>query len=71
MILTVQVKPEKRSVIPAVKHMDESARDVNPLYWHLISEFGDRTGGPVAMNRSSNLRGEPIVSMPTDALRTF
>ena len=77
MILTAQVKPEKRSVIPSVTHVDGSARpqtverDVNPLYWRLIREFGDRTGVPVVMNTSFNLRGEPIVCTPTDAVRTF
>jgi carbamoyltransferase len=77
MILTAQVKPEKRSVIPSVTHVDGSARpqtveqDVNPLYWRLIHEFGNRTGVPVVMNTSFNLRGEPIVSTPTDAVRTF
>jgi carbamoyltransferase len=77
MILTAQVRPEKRSVIPAVTHVDGSARpqtverDVNPLYWRLIHEFRQRTGVPVIMNTSFNLRGEPIVSSPTDAIRTF
>lgn len=77
MILTAQVKLEKRSVIPSVTHVDGSARpqtverDVNPLYWRLIREFGNRTGVPVVMNTSFNLRGEPIVSTPTDAVRTF
>lgn len=77
MILTAQVRPEKRGVIPAVTHVDGSARpqtverDVNPLYWRLISEVGRRTGVPVVMNTSFNLRGEPIVSSPADAVRTF
>lgn len=77
MILTAQVKPEKRGVIPAVTHVDGSARpqtverDVNPLYWKLIGEFGKLTGVPVVMNTSFNLRGEPIVCTPTDAIRTF
>ncbi|HYL46967.1 MAG TPA: carbamoyltransferase [Candidatus Limnocylindrales bacterium] len=77
MILTAQVKREKRNVIPAVTHVDGSARpqtvdrDVNPLYWRLIHEFGQRTGVPVVMNTSFNLRGEPIVCTPTDAVRTF
>ena len=77
MVLTAQVKPEKRNVIPSVTHVDGSARpqtverDVNPLYWRLIHEFGQRTGVPVVMNTSFNLRGEPIVSSPTDAIRTF
>jgi carbamoyltransferase len=77
MILTAQVKPEKRSVIPAVTHVDGSARpqtvekEVNPLYWQLIDEFGALTGVPVIMNTSFNLRGEAIVHTPTDAIRTF
>jgi carbamoyltransferase len=77
MILTSQVRPEKRNEIPAVTHVDGSARpqtvekDVNPLYWRLIREFGNRTGVPVVMNTSFNLRGEPIVCTPTDAIRTF
>jgi carbamoyltransferase len=77
MILTAQVRPEKRSVIPAVTHVDGSARpqtvekEVNPLYWRLIDGFGRRTGVPVVMNTSFNLRGEAIVNTPTDAIRTF
>jgi len=77
MILTSGVKPEKRAIIPAVTHVDGSARpqtveqDVNPLYWRLIKEFGQHTGVPVVLNTSFNLRGEPIVNSPTDAVRTF
>ena len=77
MILTAQVRPEKRSIIPSVTHVDGSARpqtvekEINPLYWRLIDEFGKRTGVPVVMNTSFNLRGEAIVHTPTDAIRTF
>ena len=77
MIVTSQVKPEKRNVIPAVTHVDGSARpqtvveEQNPLYWRTLKAFGERTGVPVLMNTSFNLRGEPIVNTPTDALRTF
>jgi carbamoyltransferase len=77
MILTAQVRPEKRSVIPSVTHVDGSARpqtvecEINPLYYRLIDEFGAITGVPVIMNTSFNLRGEAIVHTPTDALRTF
>ena len=46
-------------------------KDINPLYWDLINEFGKRTGVPVIMNTSFNLRGEAIVNTPTDAVRTF
>ncbi|HKW65420.1 MAG TPA: carbamoyltransferase C-terminal domain-containing protein [Candidatus Acidoferrum sp.] len=77
MILTAQVRPEKRGVIPSVTHVDGSARpqtvekEINPLYWRLIDEFGRRTGVPVIINTSFNLRGEAIVHTPTDAIRTF
>jgi len=77
MISTAQVRPEKRGVIPSVTHVDGSARpqtvekEINPLYWSLIDEFGKRTGVPVIMNTSFNLRGEAIVHTPTDAIRTF
>lgn len=77
MILTFQVKPEKQSLIPAVTHVDGSSRpqtveqEVNPLYYRLLSEFKERTGVPVIMNTSFNLRGEPIVCSPFDAIRTF
>jgi carbamoyltransferase len=77
MILTAQVRAEKRGVFPAVTHVDGSARpqtvdkEVNPLYWRLIDEFDRRTGVPVVMNTSFNLRGEAIVNTPTDAVRTF
>src|SRR6266545_3069948 len=77
MILTFAVLPEKRSVIAAVTHADNTARvqtvtrDANPRYHKLISEFGKRTGVPVIMNTSFNLKGEPIVCAPKDAVRTF
>jgi len=77
MIVTAQVKPEKRTLIPAVTHVDGSARpqtvekEINPLYWRLIDEFEKRTGVGVIMNTSFNLRGEAIVHTPTDAIRTF
>jgi carbamoyltransferase len=77
MILTAQVRPEKRAIIPSVTHVDGSARpqtvekEINPLYYRLIDEFGKRTGVPVIMNTSFNLRGEAIVHTPTDAIRTF
>jgi hypothetical protein len=77
MILTALVRPEKRSVIPCVTHVDGSARpqtverEVNPLYYRLIDEFDAVTGGPVIMNTSFNLPGEAMVHTPTDALRTF
>ena len=67
----------QRSVIPAVTHVDNSARihtvskDINPRFHDLISEFKKLTGCPVLVNTSFNVRGEPIVESPEDALRCF
>ncbi|PST22049.1 hypothetical protein C7U60_12460 [Mesorhizobium plurifarium] len=66
-----------RSEIPAVTHVDYSARvqtvhrDTNPRYWELLSAFKQRTGCPVLVNTSFNVRGEPIVCTPEDAYRCF
>jgi carbamoyltransferase len=66
-----------RSEIPAVTHVDYSARiqtvheDTNPRYHALISAFERRTGCPVLVNTSFNVRGEPIVGAPEDAFRCF
>lgn len=66
-----------RSDIPAVTHVDYSARiqtvhaDTNPRYHALISEFKRLTGCPVIVNTSFNVRGEPIVCTPEDAFRCF
>ncbi|MCX8100069.1 MAG: carbamoyltransferase [Geminicoccaceae bacterium] len=66
-----------RSEIPAVTHVDYSARiqtvhrETNPRYWRLLEAFKQRTGCPVIVNTSFNVRGEPIVATPTDAFRCF
>jgi carbamoyltransferase len=66
-----------RSVIPAVTHVDYSARvqtvhrETNPRYHALLSRFKKRTGCPVIVNTSFNVRGEPIVGSPEDAFRCF
>ena len=66
-----------RSDIPAVTHIDYSARvqtvtrDTNPNYYDLITEFDRLTGCPVLVNTSFNVRGEPIVCTPADAYRCF
>jgi carbamoyltransferase len=66
-----------RSTIPAVTHVDYSARvqtvhrETNPLYYRLIEAFKARTGCPVIVNTSFNVRGEPIVCTPEDAFRCF
>jgi len=66
-----------RSEVPAVTHVDYSARIQtvdgrhNPRYYRLIKSFHERTGCPVIVNTSFNVRGEPIVCTPEDAYRCF
>jgi carbamoyltransferase len=66
-----------RSQIPAVTHVDYSARiqtvhrDTNPRYHALLEAFQAKTGCPVIVNTSFNVRGEPIVCTPEDAFRCF
>jgi carbamoyltransferase len=68
---------QQRSTIPAVTHLDYSARvqtvdrEVNPLYHDLLEAFRARTGCAVLVNTSFNVRGEPIVCTPADAYRCF
>ena len=67
----------ERSVVPAVTHVDYSARvrtvsaDTNPLYYELIKEFRNISGCPVVINTSFNVRGEPIVCTPDEAYQCF
>tara|TARA_B110000037_G_scaffold200148_1_gene240514 strand:- start:713 stop:2026 length:1314 start_codon:yes stop_codon:yes gene_type:complete len=66
-----------RSSIPAITHVDYSARiqtvheDTNPLYYAIISKFKEKTGCPLVVNTSFNVRGEPVVCNPTDAFKCF
>jgi carbamoyltransferase len=66
-----------RSSIPAITHVDYSARvqtvhkETNPRYYDLIRSFKEKTGCPVIVNTSFNVRGEPIVGSPEDAFRCF
>ena len=67
----------KRSEIPAVTHVDYSARiqtvskNYNSRYYDLINKFKEKTGYPLIINTSFNVRGEPIVNTPTDAFNCF
>ena len=67
----------KRSEIPAVTHVDYSARiqtvhkSTNEIYFNLIKKFKEKTGCPVIVNTSFNVRGEPIVNTPSDAFNCF
>ena len=66
-----------RSTVPAITHVDYSARiqtvhlDTNALYHSVISKFKEKTGCPIIINTSFNIRGEPIVCTPSDAYRCF
>ncbi|MGH7816576.1 MAG: carbamoyltransferase C-terminal domain-containing protein, partial [Candidatus Binatia bacterium] len=77
MLYVVDVNEAAKARLPAITHVDGSARlqtvrrDTSPLYYRLIEKFGAATGVPVVLNTSFNLRGEPIVTSPADALKTF
>jgi carbamoyltransferase len=76
MITVISVAEDYKERIPAVVHVDGTARpqmvsrDTNPRYWNLLNEFKKLTGIPVLLNTSFNVQ-EPIVCTPSDAVRTF
>ena len=77
MNLTFEVKEEMRPLIPAVVHVDGTARpqtvtrEANPRYYRLIEELAKHTGHAVVLNTSFNIKGDTIVNTPDDAIRTF
>jgi carbamoyltransferase len=77
MILSFWATDEAKAKIPAVVHVDGSCRvqsvtrQSNPLYYDLIAEVEKRTGVPVVMNTSFNLKGDAIVESPREAVQTF
>jgi carbamoyltransferase len=77
MLFVYDVLPERADHIPAVRHVDGSARiqtirrDQHPLYYDLLRAFECRTGVPILVNTSFNTRGEPIVCTPRDAVESF
>ena len=77
MLLTAKVRSDYREQLPAVTHVDGSARvqvvsrEDNPRFWTLLDRFGAVSGVPVLLNTSFNLRGQPIVCTPDGALETF
>nr|WP_299341977.1 carbamoyltransferase N-terminal domain-containing protein [Allomuricauda sp.] len=77
MLKVCDVREDKKKEIPAVTHVDGSARlqtvskTLHPRYHELISKFGDLTGVPVVLNTSFNIQGEPVVESPLHALRCF
>lgn len=77
MLFNFKVHKEKREIIPAVTHIDNSSRiqtvskEDNPVFHSILFEFKDLTGVAVILNTSFNLRGHPIVNTPEDAFATF
>ncbi len=77
MLLVETVRPDRRQEIPAVTHVDGTGRlqsvteAFNPLFYRLIRELDRLTGVPVVLNSSFNVRGEPMVSRPEEALADF
>ena len=77
MIRVTKVRSEAAELIPAVTHVDGTARlhtvnkEVNELYWRLLKLFGEKTGVPVLLNTSFNVKGEPIVCNYKEAIACF
>jgi carbamoyltransferase len=77
MLYVVDVRENKREVLPAITHVDGTGRlqtvkkEFSPRYYRLIETFGQATGVPVILNTSFNLKGEPIVNTPKEAYSTF
>ncbi|MEH2472247.1 carbamoyltransferase [Nitrobacteraceae bacterium AZCC 2161] len=77
MLIAKPVRPEWRAKIPAIVHVDGTARvqtvteDTNPVLYRLLKEFEALTGVPVLLNTSFNVKGEPIVETPRDAMACF
>ena len=77
MVTSFTVKEDKRDKIPAVVHVDGTARpqmvkeEINPRYYNLIKKFGEITGEYVVLNTSFNVKGEPVVCHPREAIKCF
>ena len=77
MVFVYDVRADKADRIPAVRHVDGTARiqtinrAQNPAYYDLLQAFAQRSGVPVLINTSFNTRGEPVVCSPRDAVESF
>ncbi len=77
MLMVVPVLDDQKAIMPSITHVDGTARihvveqDANPRYHKLLEALGEKTGHPIVLNTSFNLKGEPIVSSPVYALATF
>ncbi len=77
MLMACKIKKDKRKIIPAVVHVDGTCRvqtvkkDINKKFYNLINEFYKITGVPVLLNTSFNVKGQPMVNNPLEAIETF
>ena len=77
MLMACKIKKDKRNIIPAIVHVDETCRvqtvkkDINKKFYNLINEFYKVTGVPVLLNTSFNVKGQPMVNTPLEAIETF
>ncbi|HMZ65563.1 MAG TPA: carbamoyltransferase C-terminal domain-containing protein, partial [Leptospiraceae bacterium] len=77
MLSICTVKEEYKPQLPAITHVDGTARvqlvnqKTNPRFYKLLKMFGEKSGIPILLNTSFNLKGEPIVETPLNAIKTF
>ena len=77
MLLVTQVREQFRQRFPSITHVDGSARvqtvsrEDDLLFWSLLTKFGEVSGAPILLNTSFNVRGQPIVCSPSEAIDTF
>ena len=77
MLIACQVKQNKVKLIPAVVHVDNSCRvqsvskSNNYNFWRLLNKFKEVSGVPILLNTSFNIKGQPIVNNPLDAIKCF
>ena len=77
MLLVTQVREQYRQQFPSITHIDGSARvqtiarENDAAFWSLLTQFGEISGAPILLNTSFNVRGQPIVCTPSEAIDTF
>ena len=77
MLFVVPVRPPFRDKLPAITHVDGTARvqtvtaAANPRFYEMLAAFGAQSGLPILLNTSFNVKGQPIVCSPTEAIDTF
>jgi len=77
MLFVFKVREKMRPIIPAVVHVDQTGRgqtvsqEMSPMFWRLIHAFDEMTGVPVVLNTSFNIRGEPIINTPEEAITCY